>query len=116
MPEIDAEAFATEWTAAWNSHDLERILSHYSADIVFLSPIAQQLMGNGRVVGIDALRKYWSVGLKSQPELKFALAQVLRGHESLTVYYRNHRGQRIAETVEFGDDGKIVRSCACYGV
>jgi hypothetical protein len=43
----DARAFAAEWIAAWNSHDLDRILSHYAGDIVFLSPFAQQLVGNG---------------------------------------------------------------------
>ncbi len=116
MAEIDAAAFAAEWIAAWNSHDLDRILSHYSSDIVFLSPIAQQLMGNGRVAGIDALREYWCRGLKLQSDLKFELAQVLRGHDCLTIFYRNQRGQPVAETVEFGAGGKVVRSSACYGV
>ena len=27
---IDARTFAEEWVAAWNAHDLERILAHYS--------------------------------------------------------------------------------------
>ncbi len=40
MSGIDAAAFAREWLAAWNSHDLERILSHYATGIVFLSPFA----------------------------------------------------------------------------
>ena len=33
-----AEAFAAEWIAAWNSHDLERILSHYTEDFAMSSP------------------------------------------------------------------------------
>jgi SnoaL-like domain len=115
MVEIDAEAFAAEWIAAWNSHDLERILSHYSTDIVLLSPIAQQRMGDGRVVGIDALRKYWRLGLASQLDLKFELIEVLCGHRCLTLTYRNHRGKLVCETAEFGGDGKIVRAYACYG-
>jgi hypothetical protein len=80
-----------------DSHDLDRILSHYSSDIVFLSPIAQQLMGNGRVAGIDSLREYWCRGLKSQSDLKFELMQVLRSHGCLTIFYRNQRGQPVAE-------------------
>ena len=27
-----AERFAKEWVAAWNSHDLERVLEHYEDD------------------------------------------------------------------------------------
>jgi hypothetical protein len=114
MAEADAGSFATEWMDAWNSHDLKRIVSHYAPDIVFLSPIAQQMIGNGRVSGMDTLREYWALGLKANPDLKFELIEVLRGHECLTILYRNHRGQSVAETVEFGADGKVVRSCACY--
>ena len=55
----EACAFASEWVAAWNSHDLDRIHSHYSAAIVFLSPVAQQRVGNGRVVGFETPRTYW---------------------------------------------------------
>ena len=40
-----AERFAKEWVAAWNSHDLERILSHYEDDFEMLSPIITALVG-----------------------------------------------------------------------
>jgi len=110
----EARAFAAEWIAAWNSHDLNRILSHYAANIVFLSPIAQQRVGNGRVCGLPALRAYWGKGLAAQLDLKFELIDVCVGHECLTILYRNHRGQQAAETCEFGADGKVIRSFACY--
>jgi hypothetical protein len=109
-----ARVFASEWIAAWNSHDLDRILSHYAEAIVFLSPTAQRYVGNGRVVGSNALRSYWELGLTLQPELKFDLIHVLVGHECLTIFYRNQGGQQVAETFEFGADGKVVRSFACY--
>ncbi|MES2599729.1 MAG: nuclear transport factor 2 family protein [Pseudomonadota bacterium] len=109
-----ATAFAKEWIEAWNAHDLDRILSHYVYDIVLLSPIAQRRVGNGRVEGLDALRSYWSAALASQPELKFELIETMAGYSSLTVIYSNHRGMKAAETFEFGPDGKVVRSIACY--
>jgi ketosteroid isomerase-like protein len=112
---VDTQAFAAEWIAAWNGHDLERVLSHYSTDIVFLSPIAQAVVGDGRVIGISALRSYWGQALAARSDLKFELLDVLVGHECLTVLYRNHRGQHAAETFELGGDGKIIRSFACYG-
>ena len=110
----DPQAFSEEWIAAWNSHDLERILSHYAGDIVFLSPIAQQLTGNGRVSGISALKSYWEKGLAAHPGLKFEFLSVLRGHECLTILYRNNRGQLVTEHFEFGAGGKVIRSFACY--
>jgi ketosteroid isomerase-like protein len=111
----DARAFAAEWIAAWNSHDLDRVLSHYAADIVFLSPFARELVGNGRVCGLPALRAYWAKGLAARRDLKFELIDVRVGHDCLTILYRNHRGQQAAETCEFGVDGKVIRSFACYG-
>jgi len=53
-----AEDFAAHWIGAWNSHDIEAILSHYGDDVVFLSPVAAQRTGNGRVIGREALRSY----------------------------------------------------------
>jgi hypothetical protein len=111
---LDPQAFAAGWMAAWNSHDLDRILSHYADDIVFLSPVAQARLGNGRVAGRNALRAYWRGGLAAQPDLHFAPEAVLVGHECLTILYRNHRGQAAAETFEFGPGGTVVRSFACY--
>lgn len=110
----DARAFAEDWIAAWNAHDLDRILSHYATEVAFLSPLAQKRVGNGRVEGLAALRSYWSGALAAQPGLKFELLDVLTGHACLTALYRNHRGQSAAETFEFRSDGKVVRSFACY--
>ena len=31
--------FAGEWIAAWNAHDLGRILSHYTEDFEMSSPV-----------------------------------------------------------------------------
>src|SRR3989441_9324770 len=40
-----AEAFAREWVDAWNAHDLERILSHYTDDFEMASPLIVERMG-----------------------------------------------------------------------
>jgi ketosteroid isomerase-like protein len=110
----EAHAFATEWIAAWNSHDLDRILSHYATDIVLLSPAAARLVGDGRVAGLANLRAYWQRALNARPDLKFEFVGLRAGHECLTVLYRNQREQQCAETFEFGTDGKVVCSFACY--
>lgn len=109
-----ARSFALGWIEAWNAHDLERIVAHYAANIVFFSPVAARRVGTGRVQGIPALRDYWAQGLATQPELRFELLDVLVGHECLTVLYRNHRAQTVTETFEIGADGRVVRAFACY--
>ena len=40
-----ARRFAEEWIAAWNAHDLERILPHYSDDFEMHSPLIVERMG-----------------------------------------------------------------------
>ena len=33
-----ADEFAKDWLESWNSHDLERVLSHYHNDFVMSCP------------------------------------------------------------------------------
>ena len=40
-----AEEFARNWIDAWNSHDLDRILSHYSNQFEMFSPKTIQIEG-----------------------------------------------------------------------
>jgi predicted ester cyclase len=111
----DPENFARDWIDAWNRRDLDAILAHYAPQVVFLSPYAERVTGTGRVEGLDALRAYWRRGLDANPELRFEYEAVLAGYDALTILYCNHRGQRVAETVEFDNAGRVTRSVACYG-
>ena len=78
---MSPDAFAAEWIAAWNSHDLDRILSHYADDVVFESPASTRITGDasGRVVGKAALRDYWRQALGRVPDLTFTLTAVYGG-------------------------------------
>lgn len=107
--------FAAAWIAAWNAHDLDAVLAHYAPEIEFLSPVARRLTGDGRVVGINALRAYWAKGLAVHTALAFELDAVLEGDGCLTLLYRNERRQQVAETFEFAADGRVRRAFACYG-
>lgn len=40
----EADAFAREWSGAWNSHNLDAILAHYHPDIAFTSPFVAQVL------------------------------------------------------------------------
>jgi len=50
-----AEHFAREWVAAWNSHDLERVLEHYEDDFEMSSPIIVTLMGEPSGLAAEVL-------------------------------------------------------------
>ena len=113
----EAEAFATEWYDAWNAHDLERIMSHWSEDPVFTSPLAARLLGEhaATVHGAVALRSYWRKGLDANPDLRFEPRALLVGHHSLVLSYVNHHGQECAELIVFGADGRACQGMAHYG-
>jgi ketosteroid isomerase-like protein len=111
-----AQQFAREWAAGWNSHDLDRILAHYSADVVFRSPVATQIIdgSDGVVRGIDALRAYWAEGLRRVPDLRFEIIGVYTGVDTVVINYRNQAGQLVCEALTF-HDGRITAGMGTYG-
>ncbi|WP_405411782.1 nuclear transport factor 2 family protein [Streptomyces decoyicus] len=111
-----AERFAGEWVAAWNSHDLERVLAHYTDDVVFASPRIVQLMGgsSGEVRGKDALRAYWAEGLRQLPDLHFTVEDVRASVDTVVINYRNERGQAVAEVLTFREE-LVCRGFGAYG-
>ena len=118
MTTEDAWHFAQHWIAAWNSHDLEAILSHYDDSIELTSPVAARLLAlpDGKVMGNANLRAYFRRGLEAFPQLHFELEDVLAGLHSVVLYYRNQVGSRTAEFMEFSEQGKVIRVIANYSV
>src|SRR5580698_1038807 len=102
LNESEARLFARRWVEAWNSHNLDAILSHYAPQVVLTSPAAAQLLGDpsGIVSGKDGLRRYFERGLTAYPNLKFELLEVMRGVSSIVLYYVNQRGTHTAEFME----------------
>lgn len=112
-----AHAFAEEWVAAWNSHDLERIFAHYTDDFTMSSPLIVELMHepSGVLKGKDQVRPYWKRGLAAMPPIKFELVEVFVGVDSITIYYRSVGRKMAAEVLVFNDYGKVVKGIAHYG-
>jgi hypothetical protein len=111
-----AEAFATEWIEAWNSHNLDRIMSHYSESLEFSSPRIITVAGepSGRLKGRAAVRAYWSKALARQPDLHFRLVTVFSGVASAVIHYQRPDGSYAAEHFEFEPGGKVLKSSAHY--
>ena len=111
-----AEHFAQEWVEAWNSHDLERVLSHYTDDFEMSSPNIVRGMGepSGRLVGKDAMRRYWGPALSPDSGLRFEIIETLVAVNSVVIYYRNAGGRTVAEIFYFNGDGDVYRAAAHY--
>jgi predicted ester cyclase len=111
-----AREFAQEWVEAWNSHDLERILTHYDDEIILTSPVALKLLsGDGTVRGKAALREYFLRGLLAFPDLRFDLIDALWGTETIVLFYLNNvRGTKTAEVMLLNSEGKIREVWANY--
>ncbi len=108
--------FAAEWIAAWNTHDLDRILSHYTDDFEFSSPKIPQIAGepSGKLKGKPAVRAYWEKALQRLPNLRFELIDVTFGIDSLVIYYHSVGNRRAMEVMQFDSSGKVMRSAAHY--
>ena len=44
MPTPDPNSYAEQWVQAWNAHDIEAVLDHFSDDVVFTSPVAARVV------------------------------------------------------------------------
>jgi hypothetical protein len=111
-----AREFAQDWVDAWNSHDLERIMSHYDDEVLLVSPVALKLLsGDGTVRGKAVLREYFARGIQAFPDLHFNLIDALWGLETIVVYYINNvRGSKTAEVMLLNPAGKIRHVWANY--
>jgi hypothetical protein len=105
----DPHAFAAAWVAAWNAHDVDAVLAHFADDVLFTSPLAARLLpGTGGVLhGKEAVRAYWTEGLRRLPDLHFSVERVHAGVDVLVIGYRNQAGGLVDEVLRFAD-GLVV--------
>jgi hypothetical protein len=116
MTDDEALLIARGWVAAWNSHDIDRILSHYSDSIELTSPLVSRILGAGInvVSGKAALRKYFLRGFEAFPDLTFQLWGAYPGHESLVIHYESVRGLGAAEFMRIDSSGHVCEVVAHY--
>ena len=121
LPIIDRDfalAFATEWVAAWNSGDLERIFSHYVDDFEMRSPLIVErgFSPSGVLRGKAAIRPYWGAGIAdAKPPLRFELVDAYAGVGTVAIHYRSVGRKVVVEVIEFDEQRRAIRGCACQG-
>ena len=110
--------FAQEWLMAWNSHDLNKIMEHYSEKIDFVSPIIQQMGINaeGKIYNKSDLKDYFSKALQKYPDLHFELYHELKGSHSIVLFYRSVNNSFSAEYMELNNEGKVSKVRAHYKI
>jgi SnoaL-like domain len=107
--------FGLEWIAAWNAHDINRILSHYRDDVQFVSPLAARAGApHGEVCGRSALRDYFERGLASYPALRFQPIAALAGVRSVALHYHAVEDREAIEVMEFDARGRVRRANVHY--
>lgn len=112
-----AIAFARDWIEAWNAHDIEKILSHYSEDFTIETPMAIKLypQSQGIVIGKSEVRKYWTIGLERNPNLKFELIDLLIGVNSIGLHlFNTSSNKKSVELMSFNIDNKVDKAIVTY--
>ena len=116
MRQIKISKFTTEWLNAWNSHNLEAIMEHYSEDIDFISPIIKQMDTNkeGKISNKNDLQEYFSKALQKYPNLHFEFYHELQGVHSAVLFYKSVHNSLSAEYMEFDKEERICKVRAHY--
>jgi ketosteroid isomerase-like protein len=117
----EADAFVADWMAAWNSHDVERILRHYADEVEYWSPFVAALAepggpgADGRLAGKDQVRAYFTAALGRYPELHFdPPATVAAGAGGVSFVYRSVNDLTAVETLIFAPGTRLVARAHCH--
>ena len=120
MTHDEARARGAEWARAWNARDIEAVLSHFTDDVTFLSPVAADVVGTPELRGKPALRAYWQQALARIARLHVTVERVLWDTEAqeLVVLYNaelDDRRMRACERMKLDAEGRVIFAEALYG-
>ena len=92
-----------------DAHDPDRVVAHFTDDVVVYSPLATRLRPDsaGVVRGKDAVLSYYRDGLAGLPDLHFTLVEVAVGVDEIAIVYRNQRDTLVVEAMRLTGDEQI---------
>jgi ketosteroid isomerase-like protein len=116
MTSPDMTALGHEWIAAWNAHDLDRVLALYSDAFEMTSKhiVGFGFDASGTLRGKAKVRDYWAFALERLPDLHFELIDLYASPDSLIVFYQNERGGKVCEYLRLDASGKIKQASGNY--
>lgn len=114
------QPLAERWLAAWNAHDLERIVALYRPDARHSSARVRQLLGTGSdtVIGRDAIADHFRRELDRFPDLRFEPLSISSGLRTTVIEYLSHGAdgaRRGVEVLETDPRGRIVSTRVYHG-
>ena len=114
------EIIAKAWFEAFNSHDLEKLLSLYHSQAKHYSPKLKirKPETNGLVTGKDALRAWWKDAFERLPSLHYQVTNLTANETRIFMEYirkvENEEDMMVAELLEI-EDGLIISSKVYHG-
>ncbi|AWI25414.1 nuclear transport factor 2 family protein [Flavobacterium pallidum] len=114
------ENIARQWFDAFNSHNLDKLLSLYDDNAEHFSPKLKirKPETNGFVSGKHALRDWWQDAFERLPELHYKATSLTANNERIFMEYirivPGEENMLVAEVLEV-KSGKIVASRVYHG-
>jgi len=113
-------SIARAWFEAFNSHDLDKLLSFYDEDAQHFSPKLKikKPETNGYINGKEALRQWWNEAFENLPTLQYKVTSLTSNPDRVFMEYtRIVNGENdllVAEVLEIKDN-KIIFSRVYHG-
>lgn len=114
------QSIAFKWFEAFNTHNLEQLLSLYDDDAQHFSPKLKlrKPETNGLVIGKQAMREWWQDAFDRLPSLNYKVTSLTaNGDRVFMEYTRSVEGEEdmhIAEVLVVKED-KIIASRVYHG-
>ena len=111
---------ATKWFAAFNEHNLEKLLSLYDENAEHFSPKlkVRQPETNGLIKGKAALRAWWQDSFGRLPTLKYEVKNLIADENQVFMEYNRFvEGEEmlsVGEVLKISN-GKIIASRVYHG-
>ncbi len=114
------ETIAQQWFAAFNTHQLEALLSLYDNDAAHFSPKLKlrQPETGGLIKGKNALRTWWQDAFDRLPGLHYRVTSLTANEERVFMeYLREVPGEEVLSVAEVLEikEGKIIASRVYHG-
>jgi hypothetical protein len=116
----ELENIAIQWFAAFNEHNLEKLLALYHSEAVHYSPKlkVRQPETKGMVSGKEALRSWWADAFQRLPTLHYTVTTLTANTDRVFMEYirrvDNEPDMLVAEVLEI-KEGLIVASRVYHG-
>lgn len=109
------EVIAREWFEAFNTHDIERLLSLYDDNAQHYSPRLRerQPKTKGWISGKEALRAWWQDAFERLPSLRYKILSLIPNGSAVHMRYERFvDGEATSEVTEvlLIQNGKIIES------